>query len=276
MKKHFELITSAKNTLQIDLYQQKNPPRQKFIIAVHGFKGFKDWGFFPFAGKYFAELGYSVLTFNFSHNGIGSDPLNFTELEKFASNTFSLEVEELSEVIEAVKSGYFGEIENPEIGMIGHSRGGAISLLSAFRTGNIKALVTWAAVSKFDRYSERQKKEWIEKGYLEVINSRTKQVMKLNKTLLEDIIRNSDDKLNIKKAAGNVGVPWLILHGENDLAVPVKEAKQLYEWADKNLTELIIIPKTGHTFDVVHPMEKTTAAFKTVLEKTGDFFQQNL
>ncbi len=276
MKKGYELITPDKNRLKLDLYGTENLPNQKFIIAVHGFKGFKDWGFFPYIGNYFAGLGYSVITFNFSHNGIGDNPVEFTEPDKFSENTFSLEVKELNWVINAVNSGYFGIVNNPEIGLIGHSRGGAIALLSAFHTGKIKALVTWSAISKFDRYSERQKKEWVERGYFEVINSRTKQVMRLNKSLLDDIIQNSSGFLNLEKAAKSIAIPWLIVHGENDLAVTVEEAKQLFDWSDKSKTEIHLIPKTGHTFDVTHPMKDVPEPFQNVLTKTENFFKQYL
>ncbi len=276
MKKDYELITSARNLIRITAYGTENISNGKFIIAVHGFKGFKDWGFFPYIGKHFSRTGYCVITFNFSHNGIGENPAEFTELEKFANNTFSLEVSELNEVISAVKKGFFGKTDNPEIGLIGHSRGGAVSLLSAYHSKDIKALVTWSSVSKLNRYTGRQIKEWNEKGYMEVINSRTKQVMRLNKTMLEDILRNSDDYLNLKNAAKNISIPWLIVHGENDLTVKVEEGKSLYEWSDKNKTEFVIIPKTGHTFNVTHPMKNVPNAFEQVINITGNFFQQNL
>ena len=276
MKNDYELITSTNNLLRITAYGTENLSNQKIIIAVHGFKGFKDWGFFPYIGKHFSEMGYFVVTFNFSHNGIGDNPTEFTELDKFANNTFSLEVNELVEVISAIKKGYFGKVENPKIALIGHSRGGAVSLLSAFHSKNVDALVSWSSISKLDRYSDRQKKEWNEKGFLDVINSRTKQIMRLNKILLEDILQNSGDYLNLKNAAKGISIPWLIVHGENDLAVKAEEGKMLYKWSDKNKTEFVLIPKTGHTFDVTHPMQNVPHAFEQVITITGKFFEQNL
>lgn len=35
---------------------------------------------------------YDVITFNFSHNGVGENLLEFTELETFAVNTYSCEL----------------------------------------------------------------------------------------------------------------------------------------------------------------------------------------
>ena len=45
------------------------------LVICHGFKGFKDWGMFPFAADVLASRGISVLRFNFSLNGIGEDLL---------------------------------------------------------------------------------------------------------------------------------------------------------------------------------------------------------
>jgi hypothetical protein len=54
------------------------------IIFVHGFKGFKDWGFGPYLAKYLSTKGFFVITFNFSHNGVSIPMDEFTELDKFA------------------------------------------------------------------------------------------------------------------------------------------------------------------------------------------------
>jgi uncharacterized protein len=41
------------------------------ILFVHGFKGFKDWGAFPDACEEFARVGFAVVAFNLSLNGVG-------------------------------------------------------------------------------------------------------------------------------------------------------------------------------------------------------------
>ena len=70
-----------------------------------------------------------VVTFNFSHNGIGENKLEFTELDKFAKNTHSREVRELTELVKAIKNGFFEDVIFTKIGIIGHSRGGGNALL---------------------------------------------------------------------------------------------------------------------------------------------------
>lgn len=264
------------DVLRISAFGSENIKKSYCLIFVHGFKGFKNWGFVPEIGEYFSDKGYFVLTFNFSHNGIGESLTEFDELDKFAGNTFSMEIAELNELIAAYNFGFFGDISGSGIGLIGHSRGGAISLLTGYNNPEVKAITTWASLSNLDRYTERQKKEWMKRGYIEVLNTRTKQRMRLNKTLLEDIENNKSGSLNIENAVRNLNKPLLIIQGENDLAVPAKEAEILYNWSNKKITEYLLIPSTGHTFDMKHPSGGSNKKFDFVLNATNIFFQNNL
>ncbi|MGA7838918.1 MAG: alpha/beta fold hydrolase [Ignavibacteriaceae bacterium] len=275
MSNNFVFSTTRNDSLKITAYGIDNIINAPCLILVHGFKGFKDWGFGPFIGKFLSDKGFFVLTFNFSHNGIGDNPIEFTELDKFAKNTFSLEIEELSQLIDAYLNGFFGKTENRKIGLIGHSRGGAISILTAKQKSEIDALAVWSSVSKFDRYSDRQKENWRKKGAFEVMNSRTKQVMRLNISLLDDLEKHKNDLLNIEKGIKELNRPFLIVHGEQDLAVPLKEGEKLYEWSNKELTKFVKIPAAGHTFDVAHPFQGTNSKFDKVLNNTLEFFKEN-
>jgi dipeptidyl aminopeptidase/acylaminoacyl peptidase len=276
MSKDFILNVQNGDVLRVTAFGIEHINSAPCLILVHGFKGFKDWGFGPYVGDYFSKQGFFVLTFNFSHNGVGDSLTEFVELDEFAENTFSLEMDELKELILAYDFGFFGDSSNKGIGLIGHSRGGAISLLVGSESDDVKAVCAWSTVSDFDRYTARQKDEWKKRGYIEILNTRTKQRMKLNVSLLEDIENNKEGSLNIELAVKNLNKPMLIVQGKNDLAVPVKEAEKLYDWSNKDLTELHIIPATGHTFDIKHPFEGSNKKFDTVLSKTNNFFKTNL
>lgn len=276
MQKDFLLNTVKNNILRISAFGIENIENSPCLIFVHGFKGFKDWGFFPFSAKYFSDRGFFVLTFNFSHNGVGDSLTEFDEPDKFAKNTFSLELSELNELIDAYFNGFFGSGSGKGIGLIGHSRGGAIVLLNAAERNDVKAAAVWSSVCKLDRYTERQKKEWREKGVVEILNSRTKQVMSLNVSLLEDIEKNKNGKLNLEKAVKNINKPLLIVHGEQDLTVKIDEAEQIYNWANPDLTEIYRVPAAGHTFNIVHPFNGSNDKFDSVLEVTYNFFRNKL
>ncbi|KUO62396.1 alpha/beta hydrolase [bacterium BRH_c32] len=275
MRKNYKLKTDDKEELNITLYSATEEISDKFLFFVHGFKGFKDWGFGPYIGDYFAQNGFTAILFNFSHNGVPGNSTEFTELEKFSENTFSREISELNKLIDAAKSGFFERTIPKEIGIIGHSRGGAISLLTAHQRDDINSIALWATVSNLDRYSERQKEVWRKKGVFEVLNQRTKQVMRLGIGLLEDLEKNKDSSLNIKKAINSIKIPIFIGHGEQDLAVKIQEAEELYDWSKKEITEFLKISSTGHTFDMVHPHEKTNEKFEYLLSKTLLFFKRN-
>lgn len=263
--------------LQVTFYKNNNLETRNSIIFVHGFKGFKEWGFFPYSANYFAERGYNVITFNFSHNGIENRPEEFTRLDKFEKNTVSREVYELDELISGIRNGFFGaELKETKIGLIGHSRGGAVSLaLSNLMKNEISALALWASIAKWDRFTKRQIAEWKEQGYFEVINTRTNQIMRMGIDLLNDIEENQNGLLNIEKAVRNLNCPLFIAHGGQDITVPPDEADLLYEWSDKENTELYILPTAGHTFDVQHPFIGTNDKLERLLENSAKFFRKH-
>ncbi len=241
MMKDFTFTASDNEKVAITTYLNKDIFNGNAFIFVHGFKGFKDWGFVPYLGEHFANKGYFVITFNFSHNGIGKNPTEFTELDKFAKNTISREVRELNEITDALINDFFGINFKGKICYICHSRGGAISIITASKRNDINCVALWSSISKLDRYTQHQKEVWRKNGYLEILNTRTNQVMKLNISFLEDIEKNSNDYLNIQKSVKNFKRPLLILHGNNDMTVQIKESELLYEWSDKSQTEFVKI-----------------------------------
>lgn len=274
MSKDYVLETHDNEKISISTYGNI---ADSCLIFVHGFKGFKDWGFNPYLADYFSKNGFFVITFNFSLNGVGNNLTEFTELDKFAKNTYSREVAELNYIISSYNNGFFGEINSEKkIGLLGHSRGGAISILVGSANENVSAVATWSAVAKLDRYSQRQKKDWKEKGYFEVLNTRTNQLMRMNYSFLEDIEKNKKLSLNLESATMKLQKPFLIAHGDQDLAVPVDEANLLYQWSDKSLTELFIIHNAGHTFNVQHPFAGTNEKFDKLLNETNKFFIKHL
>lgn len=278
-----KIIVESLNYKNIDLSiykpQENNVlnPEYPCIIFAHGFKGFKDWGGFPYMLQKLAESGYIVVSFNFSHNGVMPDkPMDFTRLDLFAQNTHSIELEDLHKVIDYIYSNAKElNVDKDRIALIGHSRGGAAVTIAASEDEKIKALVTLASVGDVNRYTPEQIKRWREKGFIEIPNTRTNQMMRMNSTFLDDIEQNSD-RLNIKNAFSRLKIPALIIHGKEDLAVKYTDAEKLYAASDKNKTELYILENTGHTFGIEHPFKGTTKAFDTVIEKMKEFLKSVL
>ena len=256
-----------------DVRIPEGPPPRSAVVVVHGFKGFKDWGFFPHVCTRLVGAGYAVVSFNFSRNGVGEDPNEFSELERFASNTLSLELDQLSTVLDETISGDLLPRRPWTLGLLGHSRGGGQAVLGAAADDRVAALVTWAAVSHFDRWTDETKALWREEGHVVVLNQRTGQQMPLNLTLLEDYEANRD-RLDIQGAAGRLQAPWLIIHGQDDLTVRPEEADALARASTG--ARVALIEKAGHTFEVGHPFQGPSLQLEQAVAHTVAHFREHL
>lgn len=95
IERPFTISLQDETKIRGDLRLPEGEPPLSAIVVAHGFKGFKDWGFFPHLCECLARDGHAVVSFNFSLNGIGDDPTEFTQLENFARNTLSRDVDEI-------------------------------------------------------------------------------------------------------------------------------------------------------------------------------------
>lgn len=246
------------------------------VLILHGFKGFKDWGFFPYTAEYFARHGAIAIQFNFSLNGVREGSDVFDDLDNFARNTISREREEAGMLVQAIHDGSFaaqtGALDhwNGELFLLGHSRGGGVALLVARdHADKVSRTAVWNAVSTFDRFTPRQKKEWRERGVLESINTRTKQKMAMNVLYLDDVELHAE-ALTPATAIADCPNPVLIVHAEQDMTVPVREARVLAEAQPRARLELV--PQAGHTFNAVHPFTGSTPQLEYALRITREFF----
>ncbi|MEL6590820.1 MAG: prolyl oligopeptidase family serine peptidase [Bacteroidota bacterium] len=277
MRQDFQYQTQEGHSIAISLYGADSFGTKPCLLYAHGFKAFKDWAFVPYTAVYFVKQGFSFACFNFSHNGIGPDGESFTELEAFSQNTFSRELAETKEIIHLLAhTDFFGRYLSKPIGMLGHSRGGGIALLAGQQSRDIKAVSSWAAVSKFNRYAKAQKEQWRKQGYLEVKNSRTGQVLRLGRKLLDDVEKNHRKHLNIQQAVREMKKPLLLIHGAKDETVPYFEGEELNIFSDPRLSQFSLIPDGTHTFGTKHPFVGSTPAFDMVLSQTASFFQTHL
>lgn len=277
MTQNFTYTTKLKNTIPLTLYGAEAFGEKPCIIYVHGFKGFKDWGFVPYIAECFAAKGFPFLTFNFSHNGVEGNGVDFTRLDLFEQNTHSLEVSELMEVIDlCVLTDFFGKYSEKMVALLGHSRGGGTAILAAAKHPSVAALATWAAVCKFDRYDKQELTNWKKNGYVENLNTRTGQKMRLGMQMYEDIVENSKDSLHILSAVSRFTQPYLIAHGDNDSVVHFYESEQLNVYAAANLAQHELISGGDHTFGAIHPFAGTNPFLEDILQKTIVFFQNKL
>jgi uncharacterized protein len=269
----FSLVTPDGELIRGDLRLPTGPPPRSAVLVVHGFKGFKDWGFFPHVCETLAGEGHAVVSFNFSRNGVTDDPGTFSDLDAFARNTFTRELGEIRRLLIEIREGDLLPRRVRRIGLLGHSRGGGSAVLAAGEDGELDALVTWAAVDRFDRWADETKEEWRRERRIHVLNARTGQQMPLDVTLLDDFEANVE-RLDILDTARRLETPWLIVHGEADASVPADEARELARASPGAALE--IIPGAGHTFEAIHPFAGSTPELDRALEVTGAHFRRHL
>src|SRR5205814_1208672 len=97
--------------------------------------------------------------------------------------------------------------------------GRGLAILHAASDPRVKSLVTWAAIDHFLRWPEEEIQRWRRDGKIDVVNSRTGQVLTILKDALDDIDQNAE-RLDAKAAAGRLRMPWLVAHGSADATVP--------------------------------------------------------
>ena len=233
-------------------YLKQGTPKP-VIIFSHGFKGFKDWGHFPIVASWFAQQGMAFVRFNFSHNGTTAEqPSDFANLDNFGKNNFSIELHDLDDVINWVEANAAEhEFDTENIFLIGHSRGGGISIIKASEDARIKKIVTWASVADFEsRLKVEGFDEWKKTGIAYIPNARTNQQMPLYFQFYEDFDKNRE-RLLIKKAAKRLNKPFLIVHGTADDTVSLNEANALHQWVAGS--RLCLLENADHAFNATHP-----------------------
>jgi dipeptidyl aminopeptidase/acylaminoacyl peptidase len=247
--------------IRYDLYHpsEQDSAAIPLILFLHGFKGFKDWGTFPFICKRLSASGFSVAAVNFSLNGIGEDPLQFDRLDLFSRETLSQDLDDVGSVLRAVKKGEItadgAHINAESVGILGHSRGGQTAVAAAAEYNEIEALVTWSAVSDYNaRWSDSMKNDWETEGVTEIKNGRTGQIMPVKKAVYDDARENADRVIALNRV-GELNIPALFIHSHDDEAVPAEDARQLYEACSSTEKELLWLENTGHTFGGTHPFE---------------------
>ena len=263
--------------IPMDLIFKDDGKAKPVVIFCHGYKGFKDWGAWDKMGELIAEAGYFFVKFNFSHNGTSPEnPTEFYQIEAFGDNNYTIELDDLQSVIDSLllPTFKFGQHLDPsDISLIGHSRGGGITVLKSAQDKRITKLITLASVSDFgSRFPEGKKLEaWEKKGVQYIVNSRTGQQLPHHYQFYKNFKENKE-KLNIKKAAQKLKIPHLIAHGSSDTSVSIGEAGNLFEWSPA--PKLLLVENADHVFGVSHPWkdeEELPKEFKHVINKTIEF-----
>lgn len=265
---------SDQKPILLDLFLPSKA-KAPLLVYAHGFKGFKDWGHAEYMARFFMDYGIAFAKFNFSHNGVTQDdPSDISDPETFGLNNYSKEQYDLGVVLDFLEQCEWKDrMAFHTLGVVGHSRGGAMAFIKALSEKRIKKLILWAAPFDLkDSIRTHSVAQWNNKGVVQVKNKRTGQQYPLYKQFYDDFIKN-EKKFDIPAKALELNIPLLIMHSSDDLVVPVQNAKQYYEAIPHSV--FIDMEHGGHTFGATHPFDPATnphiELINTVLENTAEF-----
>jgi pimeloyl-ACP methyl ester carboxylesterase len=253
-----------------DVFYKDDRRRKPVVIFSHGFKGFKDWGHFDLVAKRMAEAGFVFIKFNFAYNGTTPEKLTeFADPEAFGHNNLTKELDDLGVVIDyAITDATLKEVvDTDKLYLVGHSRGGGITLLKAYEDPRVKKAVVWGSITRFGSFwNDEQVVEWKKQGYTIVENARTKQRLPMYYQYYENWLENKE-RLDLEKTVKGLQIPVLSIHGTHDEAVPMQLARIMAGW--NPLMSYIELEGGLHTFGVKHPFTgELPADAERVIEET--------
>ena len=250
------------------------------VVIAHGFKAFRRWGFFPWFADRLARRGFAGVLFDFSHNGTDASGEAYPRKDLFRAATWAAHQEDLAAVVAAVRGGGLPgapSLDPARVALLGHSLGGALSVLHAARDRRVRCIAALAPVNRADRFSPAEKATWRKKGELGIVNTRTGEVLPLGLGWLEDAEARAAD-LDAAAAAARLACPLLVVHGEDDTSVPPAEGRSLVESAIAagRPARFALLPGTQHTFDAVHPFAGETPALLAAWSELAGFLDSFL
>lgn len=272
--KQKNIILKSSREFLADTIFPDSDEKLPLIIFVHGYKGYKDWGTWELMGEKLANAGFYFVKFNMSHNGTTlEDPNNFADLEIFGQNNFSKELADLEVVINHFKNQK--EVNSESITLLGHSRGGGVSVIKASENKSISKLITLASISTLDRFPKNEAFEnWKNEGVYFIENARTKQKMPHYFQFFEDYEINKE-RFNVESACENLNIPTLFIHGSGDESVTIDHSENLHQWTKDS--QFRIIENANHTFEAKEPWESNSLPkeLEEAVEICIDFLKNN-
>lgn len=239
------------------------------LVLLHGYLGYKDYGFIPVLAERLARSGVTVHRFNFAHSGMTNSIVTFERPDLFERQTWNAQIYDALCVIDAVRAGRLRGQGLPMV-LAGHSRGGVSALLTAGRHRKrlgLAGAVTLAAPSACCGLSEETQGAWLESGRLIATSNRTGQQMSISSRWLEEQIADPVGH-DVLFQTAQMGVPLLAIHGSADESVPVACVHQIVAAAGDEARALVL--RAGnHVFGMPNPPDRARRESEPFLELAG-------
>jgi putative redox protein len=206
-------------------------PSQFGIVLGHCFTCTRHTTILRELAKDLSKDGFIVIRFDFSGNGQSEG--------EFSQSTYSKQITEMRKATEIVASKGASWI-----GMAGHSMGGLISFLTASQTEEVKAVCTIGSritAMKATHFLSQTQRD-ILKDTGEVSFTSRGRFLTINKDFFSDA-----DHFELPNILQRFNKPLMIVHGDQDEIVSVKEALKARELSHGSIN-LEIITGADHMF----------------------------
>lgn len=212
------------------------------IIYSHEMNGDR-WNALPYVEHLRAE-GFDVFTFDYRNHGrsesvSGGDP---------APEVTRADMADLAAAVRTVAAQ--PEMSGAPVGVIGVSKGAAIAIRTAAEEPSIRALVLDSiqpARRRDLRSSRLLNRSWLPQRFF---------------------VRRRDDRLELSRAAAKVRAATLIVHGQDDVDVPLQFSRNLAARIPSEC-QLWVVPEARHA----EAVDVAPAAYKT---RVSEFFTRTL
>ena len=218
------------------------------IFLAHGFKGYKDYGMFPWLAQMFVDQGFIVHRFNFSHSGMTASDGPFERPDLFERDTWNFQVEDL-----AILTRELGQDGLP-VTILGHSRGGVSCLLAVGRGAvEVDGVISLSAPATCNPMTPEAQQELLTQGFIESPSARTDQMLHVGRAFLQDQLDDPESH-DLLPLVETIESRILVIHGEIDPTVSVESAVAIA--AAGQLTTLVRIANGDHVYNTPNPFPK--------------------
>jgi len=232
-------------------------PSERLIIFIHGYMGYKDWGAWNVLAQRWADDGYWSAKFNLTHNGTTIDkPTEFVDLEAFSKAAYTKDLADIQRILDLLEA----EHRFRSFILVGHSRGGALALLTA-SDPRIDQVHCLAPISSIEARlpTGNMLEKWREDGVFYRKNGRTNQDMPHAYEQYTDFQENKE-KLDVLSRCRQLTLPVFVYHGNNDSSVALKNGQEIARTCVNG--QLHIIENADHTFGTKEPWTETSLSPK--------------
>lgn len=235
-------------------------PRNKspVIIFSHGLLDTMNTSYIKTLSEKFLKKGFAVARFDYT-NSLGSST------GEIANITISQWMRDLKLIVEYVKRRPY--CDDKRIILVGHCYGAMTVLLTESEEKISKATILISIPAKFTstRITRLEPREMMKvrlKRYFHIAADGKRSELRINYSFFEDGMKH-----DLYRAARNLKVPVLFIHGLSDESVPYGDSEELYEKVNSR-KELYLIEGMPHEI-------KGSKTINTIFEKSIEFLKKS-